>query len=473
MTGNGSTSTYIDTLAQALAVRKDWLEKSELVKLKETTRSFHTSYTSLYNIFLKKKLINEDPYKEEAKITELQAPDTGVLNEAKRGEQMSIRLANFDNQLDFLANFYQMRVDFLNLERVRRILGLVRFIDWVNLSPDSQSVNTSIVAEMTSKAKANVDKITFSIIAESLSNLAKGTVALMGILKNLTVYYKEDYKLAVRRTITNSMDANSANVANIKKKFPAALPKTIFYQELIEEIIREDFSGDGDELKTAIIKALQIEAEKPKVVKPAINFKAILLEGTKVIGGANVAMTEILSKIDENAAVLASQKKGFFRTLAQLVKQLVNSEPEDVYYEIQHIEQNKTVPVRETLNFNKFRNEFDKKTNILASFVNGPAAVKLSNMTEDQVMGYLDKNIRDVQNYHKTLTALDDYFKAKTPDPDRAKIKGIKPELSTMKNSIIKANQLRFNYTSLKEEEEQMKRLGIAHLTSDGSSISL
>ena len=470
---NGSAATYKDILTNALAARKVWLEKSELVKLKETTRSFHTSYTSLYNIFIRKKLVNEDPYKGESKITELQVPDTGPINEAKKGEQMSLRLANFDNQLDFLANFYQMSIDFLNLERIRKILGLVRFIDWMNLSTEAQSVNTRIVAEMISLAKTNVDKITFSIITESLSNLARVTAALMGILKNLTIFYKEEYKLAVRNAITKNMDVSSANVANIKKKFPAALPKTIFYQELIEEVIREDFSADGDELKTIVLKSLQTEAEKPKVTKPKVNFKVILLEGTKVIGTANLAMSEILSKIDENTAILASQKKGFFHSLSKFVKHLINSEPEDIYYEIQHIEPNKSVPVRETLNFTKFRSDFDRKTSILASFVNGPASVKLSNMPEDQVLGYLDKNIRDVQNYHKTLTALDEYFKLKTPDPDRAKIKGIKPELSTMKNSILKANQLRFEYTSQKEAEEQMKRLGITQLDSDGSSITL
>jgi hypothetical protein len=30
-----------------------------------------------------------------------------------------------------------------------------------------------------------------------------------------------------------------------------------------------------------------------------------------------------------------------------------------------------------------------------------------------------------------------------------------------MKNSIVKANQLRYEYNAQKEEEEQMKRLGI------------
>ncbi|MCL2759776.1 MAG: hypothetical protein FWD22_06145, partial [Treponema sp.] len=43
---------------------------------------------------------------------------------------------------------------------------------------------------------------------------------------------------------------------------------------------------------------------------------------------------------------------------------------------------------------------------------------------------------------------------------DRSKIKGIKPELSALKNTFVKANQIRYDYSAQKEEEEQMKRLG-------------
>ena len=74
---------YNDILQEALIVRRDWLEKSELAKLKEELRLFQISYSVLYNMFLKKKLINEDPYKQEAKISELEIPETGPFNEAK------------------------------------------------------------------------------------------------------------------------------------------------------------------------------------------------------------------------------------------------------------------------------------------------------------------------------------------------------------------------------------------------------
>ena len=82
-------------------------------------------------------------------------------------------------------------------------------------------------------------------------------------------------------------------------------------------------------------------------------------------------------------------------------------------------------------------------------------------MQEEQLAGFLDKNIRELQSLHKTLSALDDFFKAEVDREDREKIKGIKPELGGIKNAILRANSKRHEYSARKEEEEQLKRLGV------------
>jgi hypothetical protein len=455
---------YADALLQALISRKGWLEKTQLDKLKEELRAYQSSFSALYNIFLKKKLINEDPYKQETRISELEVPDTGPLIEAKKTEQISLRLANYDNQLDFLVNFYQFGVDFLNLERLKRILGLVRYIDWVHLTPDSQSVNTKVVAEITSQSKSGVDQITLSIIGESLTQLSRSTVSVVGILRDLTGYYRETYKLNVRNAITKTMSPDDANLVNIKKKFAAGLPGVPFYQEFIEELIREDYSKDGPAMQEAVLKAFKVVEEKPKAIKPVVNnFKATLMEGVQVIGGTANALTEIAGKIDENEIVLANQKKSLWEKIRLLVRQMMNSEPEEVVYDLQYTDPVKGGPVREQVNYFKFRAEMDKKTRVLASLsTQGAALSKLNSMAEEQIISFLDKTIRDVQTLHRTLSALDDFFKVIVPKGDRERIKGIKPELSTIKNSIVRANQLKHEYSAQKEEEEQFRRLGVA-----------
>jgi hypothetical protein len=74
---------------------------------------------------------------------------------------------------------------------------------------------------------------------------------------------------------------------------------------------------------------------------------------------------------------------------------------------------------------------------------------------------FLERNIKDLQSIQKTLSALDEFFKAEVKKEDREKIRGIKPELATLKNAVLRANSKRHEYTAQKEEEEQLKRLGV------------
>ena len=224
-------NNYIATLEQVLFAKQEQLEKTEMAKLKDELRTYHASFASLYNIYLKKKLIDEDPYKQEAKITEIEVPDSSVFQEAKRIEALTIRLANYDNQLDFLVNFYQLGVDYLNLDRIKRIVGLIRYIDWANFSADAQSIMTKSVAILTNQSKAGVDPLTLSIIGESCSRLSKTTHSSMKIVKELSTFYREKYKLSIRQNITKDMSAGEATPENIRKKMPSALPGQPFYKE--------------------------------------------------------------------------------------------------------------------------------------------------------------------------------------------------------------------------------------------------
>jgi hypothetical protein len=282
----------------------------------------------------------------------------------------------------------------------------------------------------------------------------------MKILKDLTSYHRESYKLNVRNAITGSMSAADANAVNIKKKFASSLPGIPFYTEIIEELLREDFSKDGPALREAVLKSLQVAEEKPKNVKPAINFKATLLEGIQVIGGVGAILGEVGPKLDENAAILADQKNGFWDKLRKILKQIMKSEAEEVIYDLQYLDPTRGMAVKEKLNFSQFREDMDKKMRILGNLTSGAAAAKLSSMAEEQIIPYLERNIRDVQILHRTLNGLDDFFKSQTPQGDQ-KIRGIKPELASVKNCIVRANQLRHEYSAQKEEEEQLKRLGV------------
>jgi len=455
-------SDYPKKLAEALKARAEWLDKSELPKLKEELRAYHTGFASLYNLYLKKGLINEDPYKQEAKIGELEVPDSSVFSDAEKFEQLTQRLANYDNQLDFLVNFYQFGAEFLTLDRIKRILGLVKYVDWVHLTPDSQNIITKTVAEMTNQIKLGSDPLTMSVISESLAHLNRSFNPIMGYLKALTDYQKEVYKLDLR-DITGTMSQTEAlNLPLLKKKFVQMKSGIPFYSELVDEVLKEDYSKDGPALQAAVLKKIQIAESAPKAAKVQVSFKNILIEGIQGLGGTAAIFTDIAAKLDENQNILANKKQSFMQKLRKIMQQAFNKEPEPTIYDVEYMDPLKGVPVRERINYRSFRSDLDRKIRTLTPLsARGAATAKLESMQEEQLIGFLERNIRELQSLHKTLVALDEFFKTAVDKADREKIKGIKPELGTIKNAIVRANSKRHEYSAQKEEEEQLRRLGV------------
>jgi hypothetical protein len=456
------TIDYQKNLAEALDARRTWLEKTELVKLKEELRIFHNASLRLYNLFLKKGLIHEDPYKQEAKIGEIQIPETDGFTEAERVEKLSIRLANYDNQLDFLVNFYQFSVDFLGLDRIKKVLALVKYIDWLHLNPDNSSVNTRAVSDIISQFKPGGDPMAMSTINESLGDFNRTVPSILAILKEISDFHREDYKLTLRQQVTADMPLDHAGIMpQIKKKFISAMPGKPFYPDLVEELIKEDASREGPGLREKVLKSLQTPDSKPKADKPPVSFKTILIEGILVISSVGATFMEIIPKLDENENLLENRRKNLWEKIRQVIKQMLKKEQDPIIYELEYVDSVKGGTVKEKINFTNFRGELDRKARNLAG-MNRSGIAKLEALEDEQLIILLEKNIREVQPLHKTLTALDGYFKLTVDKEDRDKVKGIKPELATMKNAIIKANQKRHEYSAQKEEEEQFKRLGIS-----------
>jgi hypothetical protein len=236
--------------------------------------------------------------------------------------------------------------------------------------------------------------------------------------------------------------------------------KKPFYPDLIEEIIKEDYSKDSAKFREQALKKLAIPDTKPKVNKPQISFKTYLIEGLLALGGVASSLSEIAPKMDENSEALENNRKGFWDRLKKLMQQMLNQEPEPPIYEVEYLDTTRGVQVKESVNFKSLRNDIDHKIKLLQN-IRSRNLSKLESMEEAQLLGILERNIREVQSLHKILSALDDFFKAAAGKGDRDRIKGIKPDLGTIKNAVVKANQKRYEYSAQKEEEEQFKRLGI------------
>ncbi|MDR2537778.1 MAG: hypothetical protein LBC46_05685 [Treponema sp.] len=455
---NSTGDDYQKKLAEALSAQLVWLKTSELPKLKDETHAFQTAFSTLYTYLLRRSIVSEDPYKSEAKSGEIQIPETKAFTKSEQQEQLSIRLASYDKQLSLLVNSYQFNMEFFTLARVRRILNLINYINWGNLSINAEDINTRTVADLIFTTRFSGDHTTQSIINGTLSSLMKMIVSVNKRLSSIQKYNREVYKLELRRSVLADMQ-ETPTLDLIKQKFVSSMPKSLFYPELVEEVLKEDYSPEGSVVRAGTLEKLKIiPEEKPKPPKEVV-LKVFLLEGLQAIGSIASTLNEICLKFGENQKLLENQKRSVWKKLRQSFARMLNlkSENDQSIYEIRYVDSDTGNLVHEQVNFQKFMLDLEASAKTCSSIVRGTET-----QIEPQLLETLDRQILDLQKCYKILAGLDDYFKSQVKADAHSRVKGIKPELSAIKNALLKANQQRSEYISEKEKVAQFKT-GVRH----------
>jgi hypothetical protein len=451
---------YQSTLSEALQSQQEYIEKSIFLSLKEDLRMFYDAFHTLYGMLLSKGMVKEDPYKQDIKIGEIQVPETAAFSDGEKDKQLTIRLSNYDVQLDVLVNFYQFTTTYFTLDRIKRVLDLIKYIDWLNLAPASSSPITRVMAEIINQLRTGAEAFGVGGIIGLTQRLAKLSRSVLGSLKVLVDFNREVYKLEVRRAISSRIpQGQSPSVGDIKKHMAISMPGKPVYTELLEELIKEDYSPLGPALREQVLKSLQVVEDKPKTSTPDVPIRHFLVAGVQVISALAPILQEIGEKLDANAAILANRKIGLWERLKRFWDKLMNKEPKPTIYKVTY-QGAGSDPIIEPVNFNQLRTKLDSRAKQFFDTQSMPLE-KINALPDEQLISFLERGIRDIQSLYKVLNAVDDYFKQAIDPNERNQIKGIKPELSTLKNTYIRANHQCSDYTLLKEEAEQLKKLGI------------
>lgn len=129
--------SHVDEMEGALDRRREYIEGTELPQIKEKFRNLLGTFQSIRNVLLRKSLVEEDPYKYEQKISEVTIPDDSGLAESEKSDRYSLRLSDFDTQVEFVINYYQFSTEYLTLNRIKLLAGLLKFIKWTHISENS------------------------------------------------------------------------------------------------------------------------------------------------------------------------------------------------------------------------------------------------------------------------------------------------------------------------------------------------
>jgi hypothetical protein len=462
---------YVSQLKQALEDKITQLEKEAFPRLKEQFSIMFSAFQGIQSNLIQKGILHEDPYRYDQKYSEVNTPPEGAFTDQEKTDQMSVRVSQYSCQLDFLINYYQFSFEFLNMDRIKRLIALTRYFNFNQFSVNSTNINTRVLCELLNPLRNGTDQIMSGVIADSLDHLDRASRSIFQILKETTQCHREEWKLSLRQDVMAKETFNREFVVThqeetlkqIKRRFSETFPGKPFYTELAQEVLLEDFSKDAESLSHAILHDLEVKKEKPKTVKQDLEFRSILIEGARTMAMINVQLADALQKIQENAAILQAERNSLWDKIARALRSLFNPEEKDLFFDLEIIDSFTGSTKHEKLNFSSFCLDLEKKIKNLAAFTQkgNPLRQRMEGAAEDQLFAYLDKNIDELQAIHKKLLALDAFFKNAVTQEDRGRLHGIKLELEGIKNTIIRTNQKKHEYVGQKEEIEQMKKLGI------------
>ena len=461
---------YIDRLERALQTYAETLEADTLPKLKEYFHVYHSSYTALYQLILRKGLVKEDPYRSDERVSGITPPKDEPFLESAKDDQMSIRLSRFDALLDYLTHYFSVALENLTLVEIKNIVGLIQYIKWTQLTETSNSMTTRAFAESITKLKSAGDSLATSIITDSHDQIIKASRAILGALKRVTEYRKELYKLELRRKVFPQLPLNAnaagAGLEDALKKMrrvcAAEMKGLPFFHELAQETIMEEFGPDGAELRDAVLTRLEPE-KKDIVEQKKEDHRPMLLETIRTVASSGRYLDQAVSKLVENNEIFSHRKAGFAEMLRNMLQRMMKQKPQRVTYSVEYVDDSTSSSLHEEIQFEEFVEDVRRRSRVFSGITGriGKTQKALSSASEDQLLQFLQQNITDLIVTHRRIQSLDTFFRSELDREQRAELKGVNSELVAIKDIVSRVNKKRHEYVSRKDEQEQLRRLGV------------
>lgn len=468
--GSADNEDFNAKIIKAVDDKVSWFNSTVLPKVQEGYRNHLIFVKNLSNALQRRSLITPDPYQNDKKITDVGPIDDAPFNDAERATQLGIRLGQYENMVDFICTYVKFSVEQLPTAKIKKLVDFNGSFSWDALTPESTRQNTKALgaALMELKTTTQGGGPAMSMLFDSIAKTSKDMEEMSRELKSVGAFQKERYKGEIRKEIVSKLGPDvrgnaSALMEEIKNQMPTALPRRPFSADIVEELVKEESAPNKDELRSKLLQHLKVQEMPTEKAEESVNVHEIIMGAVLSLGSMSDQYNIVMGKVVTNHDILASEDKGFKQKLGRFFRRLFGMAEPQVEYEVIINKKGSDEKQREIINYNSFMAAFSKRIKFYTSLssTDSPNYQKMNSQADDFVFNWVNKQMTENGRLQVLLGALDEYFKANTSGVNRAKIKGIKMELTTLKNALVKVNQLRSEYASYVEEAEQMKKLGI------------
>ena len=462
-----------EELQQALSKKQEWYNTECLQELLNEYRLIHTCTKNLYDYFVKKSLIQPDPYRLDKKISEIIVPESSPFSESEIKKVFGARFSDYETMLDFLCSYFRFSIENFSIQTVKKLIDLNKVFEWDDLSMNSVKMNTRALAMTINSAKINAPNVAQSMINDSVAKCAASTKTISRMLNELGIFLRELFKGGLRKDLFDHPDFNKAKaaesadaeLAEIRRLYTKVTGKKTMYTDLIAEIVEEDHGPDKERKQAAVLDRLAIKGsskvEKKKAAGP--DTKEMLMQAVLMLGAMAPTLTQLHAKLVENFNLLYQKKNTFFNKLMKALRKALHIAEKERICNLPIKDAKTGVERIQKVNVTDFLSDLTRKERAYNGIgMKGIEFQKINSSNEDAILAFVNKQISEIQSIFVIINALDAYFKNQVDTEFKVKVKGMQIELSALRNSIINANKKRGEYASFKEEHAQMQKLGLS-----------
>ncbi len=451
-----------DDLLKLEIILENYKLKIEKNFLHEAISNFNKFFASFHKFFLtlcNEKIINEDPYGKEYDLDKLEYPDVDGIPYNEESYFISIRLTYFFSLLTHIKSAEILNIDSLTPDIIRKIIRLLNFLDWDRVfDPQPEEVNTEgLNRVLFNYQKERGQQFVISTLKASLSDILNYANELILDLEPVQFYLDENYKLWVRKNILTQMKfppvLQGENIKRAHDKISKKIKESgnNVHIELIGEILKEDFTYDGEDIRKGIIFKLEDNEESlfsNKVEKPETPIEKIgksLTELSKLTS----QIESIIDKEVENSAMYRDEHYSILEKLLDYIKYNIFSARRRTCYliKINEIEESKVS--EKNIEFEKLISTVKELNKTLNNYKNGESGdlKELLSENEDEIEKIIHQLLSKSRYIYRHLEALDSFFRLNLNAS-----KGIQIELKVLLSCIDKSQEIYFEYKKLMNE---------------------
>lgn len=464
------SAEFLRRLETALEARRSWLEPRTSL-LKEAAQTYQQRFEALFELFLRKGLVRADPYNYGQKSEELAAPSDAPLTDANKSDEVSYRLDTLRKHLETVATTWKFDAEALDLGKLKRLSAIVRYLPWGSLSEQIPSPTGKVVAQLVNSIRMGTDRVHAVVVKDAVNQLAESQRELAMVVAEFAAYQRERWKATFRGKALARVQLDrqrpeakrEETMRALRRAVTDTMPGSPFYPELAGEVLDEELSPQAQQLRERLIETLtQVPAAAPAPVArrlPPQPDRNALLDAVRLLARSEAEMQSALATLTANAERLAGPTRGFSGFVHRLLAALAGRREKERTVEVEYLDPDGTR--HETIALAPFLESIKRKVELVASLndESGQAFARIAAAADNQLLEFVERQLSDLVVLHRRMGGVNARLQAESTagrsTGRRGEARGIRIELSAIKNFLVKANQRMHDYTARLEELQQ------------------